>query len=113
MSGTPFYGRQEELDRLKALLNKKTSSLVVIKGRRRIGKSRLILEFGKGLNTHFFIGLPPEQGLTAQNQRDYFVQQMQRLFKVEKIKSDDWGDIFWQLSKLIVHGRMILVFDEI
>ncbi len=48
MNESPFYGREDELSRLSRLLKKKTSSLVVIKGRRRIGKSRLIQEFGKG-----------------------------------------------------------------
>ena len=40
MDEAPFYGRKEELDRLGALLKKKSSSLVIIKGRRRIGKRR-------------------------------------------------------------------------
>ena len=42
---TPFYGREEELERLT--LAEKTSSLAVIKGRRRIGKSRLILNLAR------------------------------------------------------------------
>ncbi len=32
-----FIGREEELGELKAFLKKKTASLIVIKGRRRIG----------------------------------------------------------------------------
>lgn len=56
-----FLGRERELDILKRLLTKKSASLVVIKGRRRIGKSRLIEEFGKALKTYTFIGLPPEK----------------------------------------------------
>lgn len=113
MDDTPFYGRQEELNRLKTLLNKKSSSLVVIKGRRRIGKSRLIQEFSKDLKTLFFTGLPPEKETTAQTQREYFVQQMQRFIGMRGIKSDDWGDIFWHLSKATQKGRLLLVFDEV
>ena len=75
MDEGPFYGRKDELDRLSALIKKKTSSLAVIKGRRRIGKSRLIEEFGKGLNTLIFTGLPPTKETTAQTQRNYFVDQ--------------------------------------
>lgn len=113
MDDTPFYGRQEELERLKNLLNKKTSSLVVIKGRRRIGKSRLILEFSKEIKTFLFTGLPPEEKTTAQTQREYFVQQMQRFLGIKGIKADDWGDIFWNLSKVTQRGRLLLVFDEV
>ncbi|MFM8453821.1 MAG: hypothetical protein ACKOAD_02385 [Gammaproteobacteria bacterium] len=45
MSDAIFIGRKAELKRLQALYKKQTPSLVVVKGRRRIGKSRLILEF--------------------------------------------------------------------
>lgn len=109
----PFYGRDDELERLNRLLKKKTSSLVVIKGRRRIGKSRLIQEFGKGLNPFIFTGLPPTKETSEETQRIYFVQQMERLMGVRGIKTDDWGDIFWQLSQKTERGRILLVFDEI
>ncbi len=46
---TPFYGREHELRRLQELAAKKTASLVIIKGRRRIGKSRLATEFARRL----------------------------------------------------------------
>lgn len=110
---TPFYGREQELERLNLLYKKKTSSLIVIKGRRRIGKSRLILEFSKNVKTFSFIGLPPEPGTTAQTQREYFVQQMERLLDVRGIKTDDWGDIFWNLAKEVRHGKLLVVLDEI
>ena len=42
-----FIGRKKELEDLNLLLRKKSASLVVIRGRRRIGKSRLIQEFVK------------------------------------------------------------------
>src|SRR3990167_7951269 len=111
--GTPFYGRSEELSRLAGLLKKKTSSLVVIKGRRRIGKSRLILEFSKGLKTLIFTGLPPTENIGAKAQREYFVQQMERLLGTRGIKADDWGDIFWNLSQATQSKQVLVVLDEI
>jgi AAA+ ATPase superfamily predicted ATPase len=109
----PFYGRQEELSRLKGLLKKKTSSLVVIKGRRRIGKSRLIVEFSRGLKKVIFTGLPPTKEMTAQIQREYFVQQMERLIEVRGLKADDWGDILWALAQSIKSKKILVVLDEI
>jgi len=44
MSNPVFISRKGELERLKMLYKKEASSLVVVKGRRRIGKSRLIRE---------------------------------------------------------------------
>jgi len=45
MSLKTFIGRKQELEYLRVLHNKQMPSLVVIKGRRRVGKSRLIAEF--------------------------------------------------------------------
>ncbi len=113
MDKTPFYGREDELNRLQYLLKKKSSSLVVIKGRRRIGKSRLILEFSNRMRSLIFTGLPPEEKTTAQTQRDYFVSQMGHLVGVRGIKADDWADLFWHLSKETQKERVLIVFDEI
>jgi len=43
----PFIGRQAELRQLLGLKEKNTASFIIVKGRRRIGKSFLIQEFGK------------------------------------------------------------------
>jgi AAA+ ATPase superfamily predicted ATPase len=113
MDDTPFYGREEELERLTLLRKKKTSSLAVIKGRRRIGKSRLILEFSKNIKTLTFIGLPPDEHTTEQTQRQYFVGQIERQLGLRGLKADDWGDIFWNLAGKIRRGTLLVVFDEI
>jgi AAA+ ATPase superfamily predicted ATPase len=66
---TPFYGREHELQRLQELTGKKTASLVIIKGRRRIGKSRLATELARRLPSYSalsFQGLPPTARLTAE-----------------------------------------------
>ena len=59
MTMSPFIGREPEIARLKGLLNKKSASLIVVRGRRRIGKSRLLAEFGKEMKSFFFSGMPP------------------------------------------------------
>jgi len=113
MDETPFYGRSDELARLALLQQKKSSSLVVIKGRRRIGKSRLILEFSKGMRTCIFTGLPPTKETTVQTQRDYFAKQMEWLLGLRGLRVDDWGDLFWHLAKETAQGQVLVVFDEI
>ena len=42
-----FLGRKQELARLLRLRRLKKAALVVIKGRRRVGKSTLVEEFAK------------------------------------------------------------------
>jgi len=112
MKSAPFIGRKTEINRLKGLLSKNSGSLIVVRGRRRIGKSRLLAEFGKEMKSFFFSGDPPERRTTAQSQRDIFVQQLQRA-GIPGVKSDNWGNLFWYLSKHTQEGRILIVLDEI
>lgn len=109
-----FFGRQKELEQLNRLLKKGTASLAVIKGRRRIGKSRLAEEFGKSHKTYTFIGLPPEAKVTANMQRKNFAIQMQRYFKIPGLQYlTDWNEIFWHLAEETKKGRVVIIMDEI
>lgn len=109
-----FVGRKRELEILNGLLAKKTASLVVIKGRRRIGKSRLLQEFGsKHKSYSVFSGLPLTAHTTKQSQIDEFVRQMSQYFHVPNAQFHDWGDVFHVLAEKIKTGRQIIVFDEI
>src|SRR5262245_48161848 len=95
-----FIGRKKELEMLKGLLRKKSSSLVVIRGRRRIGKSRLAEEFGKSFpKTIFLSGIPPVDGITAAQQRDEFLRQLQE-YRIPVYRSDDWGNLFYDLAQV-------------
>ncbi len=47
MNSELFVERKKEMQELKDLLKKKSASFVVVKGRRRIGKSRLLDEFSR------------------------------------------------------------------
>ncbi len=57
----PFVGRENELAELEALLNKPTASLVVIKGHRRVGKSRLVEKFAENRLFYELTGLSPDR----------------------------------------------------
>lgn len=115
MSNPVFIGRKVELERLKALYKKKASSLIVVKGRRRIGKSRRIGEFAKISNAQTFwsfAGLAPEDGISAQQQRDNFARQLALMLKIPPMTFLDWSDAFEHLSLHIKPGDIILL-DEI
>ena len=112
MASSRFIGRQAELSRLNSLLGKKSSSLIVVRGRRRIGKSRLLEQFGKEMPSYFFSGLPPSKKTTAKSQRVEFANQLART-GVPGVASDDWGNLFWHLSQHTQKGRVLIVLDEI
>lgn len=107
-----FIGRKHELTQLNNVLTQPSASMIVIKGRRRIGKSRLIKEFIKPFQSYTFMGLPPTETITAQDQRNEFSRQFKQQFSFS-ITSNDWGDLFTILAKQCVTGRIVLVFDEI
>ena len=70
MINPQFHGREQELDLLINSINKKTANLIVMKGRRRIGKTRLLEELAKHVaKAYFFAGLAPTPKTTAQTQR--------------------------------------------
>jgi uncharacterized protein len=111
----PFIGRTEELEKLQTLYNKSTPSLVVVKGRRRIGKSRLIIEFASKNKPHRlwnFAGLAPQEGITAQHQRDHFAKQLASFLKIPPLTFQDWSDAFEHLS-LHAQENDIVLLDEI
>lgn len=110
-----FVGRKEELKQLNSLLEKRSASLVVLRGRRRIGKSRLVEQFAQGHTFIRFSGIPPTKEVTAQEQREVFKQQLERSIACKTIKTNtgDWSYLFESLAKKTRTGRVIILFDEI
>lgn len=109
-----FVGRAAELKRLIALKDKKLASFLVVKGRRRIGKSRLIKEFSQYFD-HFysFAGLAPDKKTTAKHQLDEFSHQIARQFKTSLAHYADWSDALWAVGERVQTGKTLLLFDEI
>ncbi len=110
-----FVGRARELERLQDIYLQKRPNLVVIKGRRRIGKSRLVEHFAATKQEKLFwnfAGIAPQKGITAQDQRDHFARQLALLLKIPPLTFLDWSDAFEHLSLHVKSGDIIL-FDEI
>lgn len=108
-----FIGRGKDLEAMKGLLHKKSASLIVIRGRRRIGKSRLAEEFAKSFSHAFIVsGMPPADGITGQLQREEFLRQLQAA-RLPMYRSDDWGNLFYDLAQATAKGRVLIVLDEI
>ncbi|MEM9417322.1 MAG: ATPase, partial [Bacteroidota bacterium] len=115
MASQTFIGRKKELAQLQILHNKQIASLVVVKGRRRIGKSRLITEFAsqnKRSKLWSFAGLAPQEGMDAQSQRDHFARQLALLRKVPPFTFQDWSDALQHLA-LHLRASDIVLLDEI
>lgn len=107
-----FIGRKKELESLNDLWQKKSASLVVIKGRRRIGKSRLAEEFAKNHTFITITGIPPNALTTAQSQRNAFAKQLKKTYN-ESFSDEDWWDILWYLADKTKQGKIVILLDEI
>ncbi len=108
-----FIGRERELAILKDQTLKRVASLIVLRGRRRIGKSRLIEEFCKPFTAYTFTGLPPTEETTNQSQINEFLRQLSEQCELPTITIHDWGNVFSFLAKQLPKGRVIVVLDEI
>ena len=86
---------------------------MAIRGRRRIGKSRLIKEFSKEFpKSYLFTAIPPSPGVTKKDQRKEFVKQMKKQ-GLPLSGNEDWSDIFWVLGKSCEKGSVMIALDEI
>jgi len=109
-----FIGRKTELETLEHLCLKKSASLAVVWGRRRIGKSRLVEQFLKGKKSWSFSGLPPTPQTTTQQETHIFASQMARNIGMPELKTSDWGEIFWHLgNQAAKEPNLVIFFDEI
>ena len=71
-----FVGRDHQLKLLSPVWDKESSSLVVVSGRRRIGKSTLIEHFAEKSRCRFIgiEGLPPDANMTNERQLANFCE---------------------------------------
>lgn len=109
----PFVGRANELKSLADLKQKRSSSMVVIKGRRRIGKSRLVEEFSCGTRFLRFSGLPPTEKTTTSSQMDEFSKQLAMNLNFPRMIANDWSELFLFLAKETRQGCVVILLDEI
>jgi len=111
--GNEFIGRKAELRELKRLADAPRSKLVILEGRRRVGKSRLVAEFAGRRKFYRFTGLAPTPETGAQTQRDEFLRQLGEQAGLPAVRSDDWGVLFELLARETARGQVIVLFDEI
>ena len=111
-----FVGREKELASLRLLLDKRTSSLVACRGRRRIGKSTLIEEFARRNHCRLvnIDGLLPREGMTNQVQLDNFIEKLSAQTGVSGTRVSSWFEAFVRLDQIPVYdGWTVVLLDEV
>ena len=111
-----FIGRDSEMSALSELWEKRTPSLVVCRGRRRIGKSTLIEEFAARSGCRFIeiSGLPPDEKMTNQRQLDSFCERLSLQTGRPVCKAANWQRAFCLLAEAIgKRSKTVVLLDEI
>ncbi len=107
-----FLNRQLELDRLDRLMAAREGGLAVVYGRRRIGKTRLLVEW---VARHGGLYAVADQS-TPELQRRYFAQSVaQRLPGFADVEYPDWWSLLLRLARDAgaAQWRGPVVFDEL
>lgn len=118
-----MIGRKKEIEQLNALCEIQTSSLMVIYGRRRIGKTFLVdYMFQEHRRDCMFFGFSGSYKADMKNQILNFLEAIYDWFKVEPTKEiKDWTSAFIFLKRTIDeeiekrdhNGKISLFFDEV
>lgn len=106
-----FIDREQEMEALAGEYGREGSSLVVLYGRRRVGKTTLISEFIKGKNALFFLA---SQESEAQN-RKLFKEKAAEFIKCDLLRNasvSDWDTIFKAIIETNFESKPIIVIDE-
>lgn len=110
-----FFGRDDQLEALMALWNKRVPSLVTCRGRRRIGKSTLVAEFARRTSSRFIKieGLRPKEKLSNADELASFARQLARQTGGDDTPPADWDRAFARLDEKIGTGKTVILLDEI
>lgn len=96
-----FVDRKNEIDLLNKIYEKEKAELILLYGRRRVGKTRLLKEFIKDKNSYYFIADISADILTT----------FERVIKDQFVRFPNWDD-FFDFLEMKGEKRVVIVLDE-
>ena len=103
-----MIGRENELNVLNSLYESNKFEYLVMYGRRRVGKTTLLLEFAKGKNSIFF---PAQEKNDSLNLQDFSKMVQMGLDGAYIASFEGWKDAFEYVDRK-VDERTVLIIDE-
>lgn len=106
-----FVDREQEMETLQSEYEREGSALVVLYGRRRVGKTTLISEFIKGKKALFFLA---SEEAEAQN-RNAFREKVAEFIDSDLLRSADiknWDVLFKAIMDTTFDSKPVIVLDE-
>ena len=106
-----FVDRDKELKTLEDQYKRKEASLVILYGRRRVGKTSLCMKFAADKNAIYFLATEESE---AQNRRQ-FKELAAEYINNELLKNasvDNWADIFREIVRAKTDRKKVIILDE-
>ena len=104
-----FINRERELAALESQYASEGASLMVIYGRRRVGKTRLIREFIKNKKALFFLA-QEENDKTSMKR---FADELKLYTGEKSMKYSEWRDLFEIIAKYEQSEKKLIIIDEL
>lgn len=108
-----FIGRTHELGILSTIQTSKEASIVVVYGRRRVGKTELLEQAFRERNILKFEGI---EGASAHQQIRHVLAQLAEYAEnpiIKKLKCATWVEVFQLIAEYIRQGSWTLYFEEV
>jgi len=103
-----FYNRTEELDALADAFDASGSDLVVVYGRRRVGKTELLKAFCNDRPHIYFLAAQEAE----RRQREKFTEQVATHFEDRVPRINGWDEAFTYLGEKLQTEQTVVVIDE-
>lgn len=103
-----FYDRKDELDALETAFESPGHDFYVVYGRRRVGKTELLKEFGTDRPHIYFLAAQEAED----RQREKFVEKVADHFDDRVPRIDGWDDALDYLGEKLATEQLVVVIDE-
>jgi len=104
-----FIGRTNELKKLTSFYETQKFEMVILYGRRRVGKTKLLTEFIKDKNAIFFVA---EENNDLLNKEKFTKVVLGHYKENINVKFENWEDLFSYISSKSTDEKLIIALDE-
>lgn len=118
-----FVGRKREWDRLSEINSSSKSEIVVVYGRRRVGKTELIEQFFKNHRVWKFEGIQPDSKIKKNKTKEkeyqlshcleWLGKYLEREHEYSHVALRSWSQFFDLLLPHIKGSQIVLYFEEV
>lgn len=116
-----FIGRREEINLLLDSFRRHKGVINVVRGRRRVGKTRMIRqldEIDKTIDFHYLTSSPPNIEISDKQERELYAGQVKAVFELSfEPPASSWRELFSFIAEQVKRNegrkKIVLAIDEV